>query len=141
MHGGITMPAKRKVPKPRKKERPTLPPQARAERQGLNLQEAKARYEQIRLQFIQTELELAATLVDLAKSSRDPQAAERRTARAEEAYDSAIHFLGQRGVSPEVRREMQTRVKEVRAAIDSLFQEPPAGERRPDGVMPASSPR
>lgn len=73
----------------------------------------------LRAEFVEVELDLAITFCQMALSSGDHEKIERNEAHAEEAFESAMHFLN----SAEAPQPLKERIEEKLALLKSLLDE------------------
>jgi hypothetical protein len=84
--------------------------------------EPSGQTEQLRLDFIRTELETCRVFAGLAATEHqvgDRNAAEHCTGESEKAYFTIIRFLP-RVTCAEERREFETKLSELRTTLDDL---------------------
>jgi hypothetical protein len=81
-------------------------------------------HEEIKLQFISTELDMAVTFCELAFSAADPERAERNFQNAHRAYEAAMRRLADAGM-PEPDREIAGKIKRVEELFSDLDRHQP----------------
>ena len=89
-----------------------------------NLAHLQAQTEQLRLEFITTELETCRTFASLAATELqigDREAAEHCITESKKACDTAIRFLSTVTCSEE-RRRLEKRVRDLRETLDDVRQ-------------------
>jgi hypothetical protein len=88
-----------------------------------NLSELRAKAEQDRTDFLQTDLALCFTFAAIAKTeigaTGDPRGAERALQKAEDGYATITRFLGRVG-DVEKRDEIERKLAELRTVLDSV---------------------
>src|SRR5258708_3815844 len=84
----------------------------------------RAKREQVRLNFIRTDLEVCLTLTGLAETKfhrGNREHAERILARAEKGYSNMLRFFTlARVMTPEVQSELKSKFKHLRERLDGL---------------------
>jgi hypothetical protein len=69
------------------------------------------------IEMCATDLELALTMLDRARSSNDRDTQRRNVANAAHALETVLYHLSKLTLSPEQRREMQARLGELKAKL------------------------
>lgn len=84
----------------------------------------RAEREQLRLDFIRTDLDLCltfATVAETAYSMGHREHAERTLTSAEKGYSDMLRFFsGSRNLAPEVEKELQSKFQHLRERLDGL---------------------
>lgn len=82
--------------------------------------------EQVRLDFIRTDLQVCLTLTSVAETKYDlgnREHAARTIASAEKGYSSLLRFFSQaKNLAPEAKKELQLTLKRLRERLDRLQQ-------------------
>ena len=77
-------------------------------------------YEENRLDFILTELELAITFAEAAASSNSDEKTERNVRHAKRACEGATRFSKRPGLSPEMTKLVDERVEKLRLLFEHI---------------------
>jgi uncharacterized coiled-coil DUF342 family protein len=80
--------------------------------------------EEVRLDFIRTDLQVCLTLTSVAETHCDSgnrEQAARTIAKVEKGYATLLRFFSQaKGLTPEVEREFQSKFQHLRQRLDGL---------------------
>ena len=82
------------------------------------LEEIQRAGEDLRYQFVSVELDLALTFVEVAHSRANKASAERALERAQEAYESATHFLAKMKLSPSLAAEIGEKLDRLESFLE-----------------------
>jgi hypothetical protein len=78
----------------------------------------KERNDEARFRFIITELDLALTFYDIARSSENGAKAERNLAHARTAYQGAMRFLKDANLTAKMRADIEERLNKLAPIIE-----------------------
>ncbi len=82
-------------------------------------EEIRGQFNATRLQFINTELDLADTFLSVAKSARlDTEKSERTLGYARTAYETVTHLLRDAELSPVERSKVESRLGRLKSALE-----------------------
>jgi hypothetical protein len=85
----------------------------------LNFEKLRQGHEAAKVGFIITELDLAITFADRAKSADEDETASRNLHNAERAYDAAKRFLQKAdGLDANVAKEIETKIKRLQELLE-----------------------
>ena len=90
-------------------------------------EERRRAFEQNMIGFLQTELELAKTFTEIAKTDRAEKAAN-HLSNARKAYDTVLYFLGKIRLSENEKREFAVNLGALKADLEKLGETFPARE-------------
>jgi len=85
-------------------------------------------HEDLKLQFIDTELDLAITFCQIALSAAEPDKAERNVTNAYRAYEGAVQWLN--GTNAQHNHEIGEKMRRVEELLADLAKEPNARHPR-----------
>jgi hypothetical protein len=85
--------------------------------------ELREQFQDNQVQFLLTELEVAATFCKVAKSSADPEKIKRNVANARVAYKTALRFARGAHFDANSEREFDSRLAHLKSLLRDLGQD------------------
>ena len=74
----------------------------------------------VRVEFVEVELDLAVTFCQIALSSGESEKIERNKAHAEEAFESAMHFLNTAEAPEPLKERIEEKLAHLRGLLDQV---------------------
>ena len=87
---------------------------------GRQRQLLEKRQKLVRAEFVEVELDLAITFCQIALSSGNEEKAERNEGHAEEAYQSAMRFLGKSDGGEPLKKQIAEKLDRLRSLLSEL---------------------
>jgi hypothetical protein len=93
----------------------SLPDDVRAK----TFEEHRGAFEHNMIAFLQTEVELANTFINIAKTDEEEKAGRRRS-HARKAYDTVLYFLGKIRLSEDEKRHFAGNLEALKSELEKL---------------------
>jgi hypothetical protein len=99
-------------------------------------EQVSADYEALQLQFITIELDLALTFCEVAVTTSDEGRTQRNLQHAREAYGVAKKFLAKATLPPNVRHDVEQKMRRLETQLGNMGEPEPGARRRDRAITP-----